>query len=195
LRFAIFGGTFDPIHSAHVEIARAAAAEFRLDYVLLIPAGNPPHKTNAVQTPFEHRARMAELACAAEPAIRVSRMEEGTGRSYSIHTIERLRSEHPGAEIFFLIGSDAFAEIHTWRRWRDVIALVEFIVVTRPDRPYAKPDGAVIHELTSVRTPVSSSEIRRRLAAGEWPESLPTPVVEYIREHRLYGVPKNRGPS
>jgi nicotinate-nucleotide adenylyltransferase len=195
LRFAIFGGTFDPIHTAHIEIARAAAAEFHLDYVLLIPAGNPPHKTNAVHTPFEHRARMAELACASEPAIRVSRMEEGTGRSYSIHTIERLRAAHPGAEIFFLIGSDAFADIHTWHRWRDVVSLVEFIVVPRPDRPYTVPENARVNELTSVRTTVSSSQIRRQLAAGQWPDSLPPAVAAYIREHQLYGVSKNRGLS
>jgi nicotinate-nucleotide adenylyltransferase len=187
LRFAIFGGTFDPIHSAHIEIARAAAAAFNLDYVLLIPAGNPPHKTGAVHTPFEHRARMAELACAGERSIRVSRMEEGAGRSYSIHTIERLRAAHPGDEIFFLIGSDAFADIHTWHRWQDVIALVEFIVVTRPGRPYTAPEGAAVRELI-FRTPVSSSEIRRRLAKGEWPDSIPPAVASYIREHQLYGV-------
>lgn len=188
MRFAIFGGTFDPIHNAHLEIARAAAAAFDLDYVLLIPAGNPPHKSGAVQTPFEHRARMAELACAGEPLIRVSRMEEGTGRSYSIHTIERLRAEFRGAQIYFLIGSDAFADIKTWHRWPEVVDLVEFIVAGRPDRPFTWPQGATVHELASEPSAISSSEIRSRLANGEWPDEIAPAVANYIREHHLYGV-------
>ena len=104
MRTAIFGGTFDPIHSAHLEMARQAADQFGLDRVLFIPAGNPPHKH--ADTPFEHRYRMVELACAADPRFVASRLEEGDQKSYSIHTIERVKADN--GEVFFIIGSDAF---------------------------------------------------------------------------------------
>ncbi|MFN7918620.1 MAG: nicotinate-nucleotide adenylyltransferase [Bryobacteraceae bacterium] len=188
MRYAIFGGTFDPIHTAHLEVARQAAARFALDEVLLIPAGNPPHKQGLRREPFEHRYRMVELACLGEAKLRPSRIEQGRERSYSIHTIERLRESRPGDAAFFLIGADAFAEIETWHRWNDVVAAVEFIVVSRPGHRYDIPEGARVHRLDSVELPVSSSEIRNRLAHGENPPQLSASVLAYIREHRLYGV-------
>jgi len=91
MRTAIFGGTFDPVHSAHLVMAREAAQQLSLDSVLFIPAGNPPHKH--ADTPYEHRYRMVELACAADPHFVASRLEEGREKSYSIHTIERVRAQ------------------------------------------------------------------------------------------------------
>ncbi|MDE3195645.1 MAG: nicotinate-nucleotide adenylyltransferase [Acidobacteriota bacterium] len=185
-RIALFGGTFDPIHNAHLEIARAAADRFHLEKILFIPAANPPHKTDRAQAPFEDRVRMAELACAGEPRFEVSRIEEGTKRSYSILTIEKLRK--PGdPPVAFLIGADAFAEIETWHRWRDVIAQVVFIVVTRPGFVYRVPPGAAVHELKGLALHVSSSEIRAALAGGRTGLPIPESVMEYIRSHRLYG--------
>src|SRR5580658_6008447 len=96
-RTALFGGTFDPIHNAHLEIARAAADRFDLPRILFIPAANPPHKPEGVTAPFEDRARMVELACAADPRFEVSRIEEGPGRSYSILTIEKLQAAGVGS--------------------------------------------------------------------------------------------------
>lgn len=187
MRIAIFGGTFDPIHSAHLTVAREALARFSLDQVLLVPAGNPPHKTASTTATYEHRYRMVALACEGEPLLVASRLEEGDQRSYSILTIERLRATRtPQDMLFFLIGADAFAEITTWHRWRDVLRSVEFIVVTRPGHDYAVPPGAVIHRLETVALPVSSSEIRDRLARGEALEMLPRGVLAYIREHGLY---------
>src|SRR5215468_10126169 len=107
MKTAIFGGTFDPIHSAHLIVAREAADKFALDRVLFIPAGNPPHKGAAA--PYEDRYRMVELACAEDPRFVASRLEEGREKSYSIHTIERVRSlGSPGDNVFFVIGADAF---------------------------------------------------------------------------------------
>lgn len=200
MRTAIFGGTFDPIHSAHVEMASRAADQYRLDRVLFIPAGNPPHKH--ADASFEHRYRMVELACAADPRFIASRLEEGTGKSYSIDTIERVKVLDAGAStaapnattpsdgkgaLFFIIGSDAFTEIQTWRRWEDVIRSVEFIVVARPGHDIAGPPGARVHRLESVELPVSSSDIRDALARGESPAELPPAIADYIRDHRLYG--------
>ncbi len=182
MRTAIFGGTFDPVHSAHLEVARQAADQFQLDRVLFIPAGNPPHKH--AETPFEHRHRMVALACAADPRFAASRLEEGDQKSYSIHTIERLRAIN--GELFFIIGADAFAEIKTWHRWQDVVRAVEFIVVARPGHEIVVPPGARVHRLETVALPVSSSEIRDALARGEAPPELPRAVVGYIRDNGLY---------
>ncbi len=186
MRTAIFGGTFDPIHSAHLEMARHAADQYRLDRVLFIPAGNPPHKH--AEASFENRYRMVQLACAADPRFVASRIEEGTAKSYSIDTIERVKAASAtDAALFFIIGSDAFAEIQTWRRWEDVIRAVEFIVAARPGHEIAGPPGARVHRLDSVERPVSSSDIRDALARGETPAELPPAIAGYIRDHRLYG--------
>ena len=187
MRTALFGGTFDPIHNAHLRIAHEAAGKFTLDRVWFIPASRPPHKSGSTRAPYEHRYRMVELACAGEPLFEASRLEEGTENSYSIETIERVHALLGGsAELFFLIGADAFAEIGTWHRWRDVIASVEFIVVSRPGRMYTVPEGARVHRLEGVDLPVSSSGIRQQLAEGDDRVDVPPAVFTYIREHGLY---------
>jgi nicotinate-nucleotide adenylyltransferase len=184
----LFGGTFDPIHNAHLEIARAAVSRFGLRKVLFIPAANPPHKQHGAQASYEDRVRMAELACKGETSFEVSRIEQPLGDgepSYSIHTIGKLLGTGH-SKLRFLIGADAFAEITTWYRWQDVVSLVEFIVVTRPGSTYAVPPGAVVHELGGLQMPVSSSEIRRRLAQGDETVPVPAAVLDYIRGHALY---------
>jgi nicotinate-nucleotide adenylyltransferase len=128
---------------------------------------------------------MLEVACAGETAFEVSRIEEGTARNYSILTIEKLLAGGSGP-LSFLIGADAFAEIHTWHRWQEVVAAVDFIVVPRPGASWEVPPGAVAHELDGVELPVSSSEIRSRLAAGDCNVPVPTAVLDYIRQHGLY---------
>lgn len=188
LAYAVFGGTFDPVHTGHIAVANAAAERFSLAEVLLIPAGNPPHKEGLTRTPFAHRLRMAELACAGQSKLRVSGMEEGSARSYSIHTIERLKRERPADRMYFLIGADAFSEIETWYRWRDVLAEVEFIVVSRPGSDYGIPEGARIHRLDNVEIPVSSSAIREQLRAGATPAALPPGVFAYVRANGLYAA-------
>jgi len=189
LRLAIFGGTFDPIHKAHLEVARRGADEFHLDQVLLVPSGRPPHKGSVTWAPYEHRVRMAELASEGEPRFEVSRLEEGTTRSYSIDTIEKLKPRlGPADELFFIIGADAFAELRTWRRWEDVAHAVTFLVVSRPGHRYDVPPGVRIERLDSLELPVSSSQIRAALAGGGRPKEVPECVLKYIIEHGLYGA-------
>ncbi len=193
MRLAIFGGTFDPIHNAHLTVARAAAASLRLDKVLLIPAGAPPHKAGVTHAPYDDRVRMAELACAGDPLFEVSRLEEGARRSYSIVTIEKLRSAlAPADKLFFIIGADAFAEIATWFRWEQVGRLVDFIVAGRPGHQYSVPPGFTVHAMNSLDLPASSSAVRAAIARGERPEEVPPQVLDYIVSHGLYGAQKEK---
>jgi nicotinate-nucleotide adenylyltransferase len=189
LRLAIFGGTFDPIHQAHLAIAREAAENCRLDRVLLVPAAHPPHKTTVTRTPYEDRVRMAELACRGITHLEVSRLEAGAGRSYSVDTIHKVRTGlAPGDELFFVIGADAFAELRTWKDWREVAGSVRFLVVSRPGASYEAPPEARFERIDRLELPISSSEIRRQLAAGQRPAEVPKPVMDYILEHHLYGT-------
>lgn len=186
MRLAIFGGTFDPIHKAHLIVAEEAADQFHLDRVLFIPAAHPPHKSGT-HTPYEHRYRMVELACNADPRFVASRLEEGSQRSYSYHTIERVKASlAPGDELLFVIGADAFAEIRTWFRADDVLRMVTFLVVTRPGHVYDVPEGARVVRLDTLALPVSSSEIRQTLAAGEDSPYLTPEVAAYIHRNCLY---------
>ena len=130
---------------------------------------------------------MVELACESDPRFEPSRIEQGAARSYSIDTIEKLSAagEKPLA---FLIGADAFAEIETWHRWRDVVAAVEFVVVTRPGAVYSTPEGARVYELPGVNLAVSSSQIRERVRAGIPELPVPEAVKRYIESHKLYRI-------
>jgi nicotinate-nucleotide adenylyltransferase len=130
---------------------------------------------------------MVELACAGEPAFVPSRLEQENRNSYSIRTIERVKADlEPNDELFFLIGADAFAEIETWHRWRDVVKAVRFVIVSRPGYAYDELDCAVACRVNDAAWPVSSSEIRRALAAGSTDVDVPPAVLDYIRLHNLY---------
>jgi nicotinate-nucleotide adenylyltransferase len=187
MKIALFGGTFDPIHNAHLAVARAAASRFALERVLFVPSAHPPHKAGVTTAPYEDRVRMAELACADDPRFEVSRLEEGTARSYSIDTIEKVRATLlPGDELFFIIGADAFAEIQTWRRWQDVARSVCFLVASRPGRTYDIPAGVCMERLDGLELDASSSSIRQALTAGECPVEIPKCVLTYIAAKNLY---------
>jgi nicotinate-nucleotide adenylyltransferase len=195
VNIAIYGGTFDPVHRGHIEAAQAAADHFSLDRVLFVPAGHPPHRPRSPGAPFEHRYRMVEIACGGNPRFAVSRLEAPDGQKevhYSIDTIRRVRAElEPGDRLFFIIGSDAFAEIRSWHRWREILKLVEFVVVSRPGgggRSNDAPEGCRVHWLGTVNVPISSTEIRSHLARGESASAWLAPgVADYIQANGLYG--------
>ncbi len=185
----LFGGTFDPIHRAHLRIADEARKRFALEQVLFVPAAHPPHKSSAGLAPFNDRFRMVEIACEPYPGLIASRLEEAEEQSYTINTLERFRQQMtPGDRLFFLIGSDAFDDLCTWNRWQDVVKLTEFVVVARPGEQYRIPEGARVHPLDGLHLPVASTTIRARLAAGEATPELPREVRRYIEERGLYGA-------
>lgn len=186
-RICLFGGTFDPIHTAHLQIAEAAQKRLALDEILFIPAANPPHKDGTNLTSFEHRFRMVEIACRPYPAFVPSRLEESAARSYTISTLERFREQMVESDdLYFLIGSDAFADLETWHRWREVLQLTRFIVVSRPGETYHVPEGANVIRLDGLNLPVASTTIRARIALGEETPELPDAVRRYIDENGLY---------
>lgn len=192
-RICLFGGTFDPIHDAHLRIAEEALADFSLVRVLFVPAAHPPHKDPAAVTPYEDRFKMVEIACRYCPRFEASRLEEGDQRSYTIDTLRRFRSQlATGDRLFFLIGSDAFDELESWKDWREVVKLTEFIVVSRPGGHYRVPPGARVHHLDGLALPVSSSTIRERLAAGKPTPELPAGVRSFIEARGLYGFGSRR---
>ncbi len=213
-RIGLFGGTFDPIHLGHVRAAREVLERFSLDRILFIPSFIPPHKERKGMASARDRLRMVELACAGEPRFSASSIEvDAGGRSYSILTLERIRGLHPGARIFFILGADAFLEIGTWREHERVLEESLFIVMTRPGtrledaegvvgeplrkRIRAVADGETVDEaltgdyrifLLPIRAlDVSSTEVRRRVRAGETVTGLvPEAVGDYMRSHGLY---------
>ena len=198
---AIFGGTFDPIHRGHVEIARAAANRFGLEQVLFIPSGHPPHKQDNPEAGYEHRFRMVALACKADPRFRPSRLEApagGSGPHYSVDTVRRLADQLVSRErLLFIVGSDAFAEVTLWYEWRKVAGAVEFIVVSRPGadfRPGEAPPEIRAHWLGGIEHPISSTDVRERLRSGaQTDEMLPPPIAEYIGRHALYVKARQEG--
>ena len=185
MRLALYGGTFDPVHAAHLAVARAAVSFLELDRVWVVPNNRPPHKQSGPHAAYDDRVRMLELACAADAHFEVSRLEAGTERSYTIETLLKVRQQMP-ARLFFLIGVDAFAEIHLWHRWREVLLLTEFIVVTRAGYAVPSVPGATVHLLDTLNLESSSSAIRAALARGERPADVPGPVLDYISERGLY---------
>ena len=198
MKIALFGGTFDPIHSGHLEIARAAADAYGLDRVLFVTAGSPPHKYGQQQASWEDRHRMTALACAEDPRFEASRLEDpatlGERRSYSYDTIRKVHETRaPGDRLHFLLGEDAFADLGIWYRLDDVVPLVEFLVVSRPDgggEHAPKLPGLRASWVRGIEHPASSTDIRRRVAAGESLEGLTPPsVADYIRRHKLYRTP------
>ena len=196
MNIGVFGGTFDPIHRGHTEAAKAAADEFHLAKVLFVPAGRPPHRRNPTQADYEHRYRMVELASKHDIRFVASRFEDPSATSgphYSIDTFQRVSERSgPGDRLFFVLGADAFAEIKQWFRWRDVVGMVEFIVVSRAGEMNSRPEipaGGRVHWLDSVNVPISSTELRELLRQRRCVNGWLAPDVDnYIRRHRLYGA-------
>ncbi len=128
----IFGGTFDPIHCAHLELAREVRAALDLAAVRFIPAGDPPHRAAPVASAM-HRLAMVELAVADHPGLEVDAREiHRRGRSYTVETLEELRDEAPARPLALIVGADAFLGLPTWHRWRELFELAHVVVVARP---------------------------------------------------------------
>jgi nicotinate-nucleotide adenylyltransferase len=197
-KWGILGGSFDPVHNGHIQLAAAALAELSLSRVLLIPAGVPPHKLSRRMAPVEDRLSMLRLALPQDLPIWIDDVEiDRGGISYTFETLDGLRRSHPGKEFFFLIGSDSLGELATWRRIDRIARLVTFAVLQRGDAASLLTPPELLAALadTPLRTvvlaakplDVSSTGIRRAIARGDSIAGMvPAPVREYIEQKGLY---------
>ena len=201
MRLGLFGGTFDPVHYGHLLLAECCREQCRLDEVRFLPAAVPPHKRYRELTPADARVEMLELAVAGHPAFSVSRYETDRGGvNYTVDTLTHFRGEDPDAELFFLLGADMLHDLPRWREATRVCELALPLVVCRPGAGELDFDclGKVAtaerieqirrHRVKMPEIGISSTEIRRRTAAGRSIRyQTPRAVEEYIRSHGLYG--------
>lgn len=190
IRVGILGGTFDPIHNGHLEAADAARRELTLDRIMLLPARTPPHRSAEPRASAFHRFAMAALAATTKPGMEVSDLElHRDGPSYTSITLQQLHAEgYKPSQLFFILGADAYAEIATWHDYPRLLDFSNFVVVSRPGISMSHITSSPRMFFVAADTPdISSTEIRRRVSAGESIDGLvPSIVADHIRRHRLY---------
>jgi nicotinate-nucleotide adenylyltransferase len=202
MRIGILGGSFDPPHLGHLHVARCARDELALDVVRLIPAAIPPHKRSRELADGHHRLAMLALAARGQPwlAVDASELERG-GTSYTFDTLATLKAAcRSGDALFFLIGSDSLVDLPDWHRAHDLVDLATFVTVPRDAAsaqlgraqvrarfPAASAQRILAHVLDAEMLPISSSQIRARVRAGQpIVELVPAAVADYIERTRLY---------
>lgn len=196
-RIGLFGGTFDPPHIGHLVLAAEAVSQFKLDTLLWVLTPDPPHKQGNNITPLEHRLSMLQSVIDHNPVFQLSRLEiDRPGPHYTLDTVRALAREEKDAEIFLLIGGDSLKDLPTWRFSADLVAEVSKIgVMRRPDESTdlgeleSQIPGVTkkVQFLNALVQSISSSEIRRRVSAGEMYRYYLAPAVyEYIETHQLY---------
>ena len=185
-KIGIFGGTFDPIHHAHLVLARDALEQLQLESVIFIPAAIAPHKLGRTTAPAEIRREMVRVAIEGEPRFCLDAMElERPAPSYTVDTVEALKAREPDTEFVCLIGEDNVAGLPTWHRFADLSKMVPFVVLDRSGLKTAHPYPVVRRLLD-----ISASDIRNRVARGQSIRYLVPPAVEkIIRERQLYREP------
>jgi nicotinate-nucleotide adenylyltransferase len=190
MRIGLFGGSFDPVHNAHVALAQTALDHLQLDEVRWIPAGQPWQK-NRQLTPATDREAMVALAIQREPRFTLERCElQRSGASYTLDTVRELQAAQPGAQWFLIIGQDQYAGLHTWRDWQELLGLVTLAVAKRPGASApSNPDVMQVahREVALPMMDISSTDIRRRIAEGRgFTGMVPDAVARYIDQHHLY---------
>ena len=197
-RIGVMGGTFDPIHHGHLVAASEVARAFDLDEVVFVPTGQPWQKDEREVSPAEHRYLMTVVATASNPRFTVSRVDiDRPGLTYTIDTLRDLHGERPEAELFFITGADALAQILSWKDADELFELAHFIGVTRPGYDLSEAglpaDRVTLQEVPAMA--ISSTDCRARVARTEpvW-YLVPDGVVQYINKYRLYaGAPRPAG--
>lgn len=198
-KYAIMGGTFDPIHIGHLFAAEEVRVKLGCQKVIFIPSGNPPHKKEQVLTDSSHRYAMTLLATASNPNFEVSDIEiKRNGYTYTLDTVKKLKGYYGlDVELLFITGADALLEIETWYKVEELLKLCSFVAVTRPGYDKSKLEQKLAHlqskynsSLYIVDVPglsISSTDLRSRVLQGTSIKYLvPENIENYIREHNLY---------
>jgi nicotinate-nucleotide adenylyltransferase len=190
MRVGLFGGSFDPVHDAHVALAKTALEQLRLDELRWIPVGQPWQKTRRLASAADREA-MVRLAIAGEPRFVLERSElRRRGVSYTLDTVRELAKANPDDERVLILGQDQYASLHTWRDWRELLGLVTLAIANRPGAVLTvNPQIAQLAHQTVLlpMMDISSTEVRRRVAAAEPIDDLvPEAVARYIERRRLY---------
>ncbi len=200
MKIGVFGGSFDPFHYGHLQPVQEARRQLGLDRVVYLPTACPPHKPGGQSAPAWARFAMVELALLRQPGLWVSALELTPGRpAYTVDSLEQLRREYDGSELYLLLGSDNFAELPTWKRWRQLPRLARLAVLVRrgeeagprpswPEEVQELARGERVTFVPNRPVDVSSTALRELLAAGEEPPdgAMPREVLEYIRKYSLY---------
>jgi nicotinate-nucleotide adenylyltransferase len=201
MRLGYFGGTFDPPHLGHLAVARAAADAFGLGRVLLVPTANQPLKPNSPVASYADRFAMVSLLCQGDSRCEASDIEAPSGPpgpNYTIDTLTRLRAAEPSAEIYVIVGADAFHDLPRWKSPDRLLDTAEWIVLTRPHLasvnasdwelpPLTPAQRERVHLMPAFDHPASSTQIRAELRRGlDCTQMLPANVLGYIRAHHLY---------
>lgn len=187
-RIGVMGGTFDPIHHGHLVAASEVAQSFDLDEVVFVPTGRPWQKDDVTES--EHRYLMTVIATASNPQFTVSRVDiDRAGPTYTIDTLRDLQDQRPGAELFFITGADAVAQILSWRNHQELWNLAHFVAVSRPGHVLTT-EGLPSQNVSQLEIPalsISSTDCRARVRRGHpvW-YLVPDGVVQYIAKHHLY---------
>ena len=194
-RIGIMGGSFNPIHARHIEMAACARREYDLGRIIFLPTGNPPHKRNGLED-AEDRYEMTRLAVHGMPGFTASRMEiDREGIIYTVDTLAKLQKQMPDTAIDYIIGEDTLEDLPNWRKADKVFTMCRFLVCCRSSdeirsHPYVEElqkRGATFAFLTLPPSEVSSTSIRAKLESGAEVPELPPQVEEYIRLKGLYG--------
>jgi nicotinate-nucleotide adenylyltransferase len=195
-RLGVLGGTFDPPHYGHLALAETARVQLRLDRVLFVPAGWPPHKPARPITPSYHRAAMVEAALADNPAFALSRVDlDRSGPHYTVEMLALLKQRYPGAELYFLMGGDSLTEFLTWRDPAGIVRQARLAVMRRSGweadlEALEQAVPGIRQRLVWLDVPylgITATGLRRRVGEGLPLRYLVPPLVEaYIGEHRLY---------
>ena len=196
MRVGIFGGTFDPIHLGHLVAAEEARCILKLDRVLIVPAGQPPHKTSHPITPPEHRVAMVQLAIASNPAFVMSRVDlDRPGPHYSVDMVTRLRRELGPGDVFLIVGMDSLMDLPSWHEAERLMGLCYIVGVNRPGYTYDLAPletfvpgiSAHIQVLEAPQLEIASHELQDRVRRGlPIKYQVPDAVEEYIFRHKLY---------
>jgi len=193
-RIALYGGTFDPVHLGHLEVARRVSELFEIEQVVFIPAQIAPHKIGRPVTEPIHRYAMLALATQDDPRLVISTFElEAPDRRYTVDTVAEFQRRLGAAtELFFIMGADSWSEITTWRDWERLLTMTNHIVVTRPGYevpPAPRGTGDRIFFTDAVMKDISATNIRRLASAGrheELKDLVPQTVANYIKKYQIY---------